>query len=54
MGENEKLLAWQENLLVLDEWTALFSSPVSHVLGVWKVQSNLCIYTDNKQRARER
>jgi len=26
--ENEKLLAQQVNLLVLDNWTALFSSPV--------------------------
>ena len=26
-SENEKLLAWQQNLLVLDDHKALFSSP---------------------------
>ena len=29
---NEKLLAQKENLLVLDEWTALFSSPIETIM----------------------
>ena len=29
---NEKLLAQKENLLVLDDWTALFSSPTETIM----------------------